>query len=180
VKLFKNIAIVFVAVLMIDGCIYRDPGVTLHGGYEIVAISPSSPCALQYVSWHDHRTYSDYSALVGTDPATNKPTFSLVSDSEVLDFNDKSDWLAAIQKHRAVPDESSLQLEDIESFAADSKHIVGTYDQGHFIVDIQANTLDTFSDEHKWASSVSHSTALSPKFTRLSPGWHVLRHGGAT
>ena len=160
-KFLKNIVVGCFVILMIDGCVYRDPRVVLSHGYEILAISPSSPCGLQYASWRDDRPYSDYTAMRSTDSSSNATRFSLVSDSEILQFDDEAEWLGAIQEFNAAPDSSGLGLEGVESFAADENHVIGTYAAGHFVLDIQANRLVTFADETKWSSSVSQETDLS-------------------
>ena len=165
-KILKNIVIAFVAILVVDGFVYRDPYVSLPHGFSIVAISHSSPCSLQYTSWHDDRTYSDFRASRRMDSSTNKWTFSLVSDSEVIDFTTEAEWLLAIQKYNASPDDSSLQLENVQSFAADENHIIGTHGRGQFILDMQANVLMTYTDKVNWSSAVVRDTHLSAEALR--------------
>jgi len=161
VKLLKNIAIVSLFILMIDGCVYRDPYVRLSHGYEILAISPSSPCSLQYGSSNDDRRSSDFAAVSSINPETKEATFRLLNQTDVLTFTDEAQWREAIREHKASPDTFALQLENVTSFAADDDHIIGEFGDGHYLVDIAANHLNTYTSVSKWRAAVSESTELS-------------------
>ena len=177
-RLGKNILIVLFVILMIDGFLYRDPGVVLSDGYEISAISPSSPCLLHYQSWNDDRTYNtEFRAQCGTEVASGKKFYSLASESEYINFDTEEEWLTAIQEFHIAPDSSRLSLEDVNAFSANENYIIGTYGNGQFIVDIETNTLSTFDDESTWSEIVLKDTELSPDSLKdpRSP-WLQSRH----
>lgn len=161
-KLLKNIMIVAFVVLTIDGCIHRDPLVQLSNGYDIGAISWSSPCSLNYVPSNDQRTYSHFRAVAEIETNTNEACYGLTSPGEDLTFDDELMWQDAIRQHNASPDASWLQVENVQSFAADEHHIIGEYGSGHFLVDIAVNRLQKFADVEEWRTAVTELTTLSP------------------
>ncbi len=162
-RFLKNLAIVAFLIFCFDGCMYRDPYVSLGNGYSIIACSPSSPCGLFYSSSDDDRVYSDYMASEWLNPATNEPEYLLEGGADLLIFTDEDKWREAIHEYNAFPYPSLLHLDNVTSFAADDGYIIGEYDGGYYIVDMGDNRLYPYTDADSWRSAVAGWTTLSTK-----------------
>lgn len=107
-----------VVLLGLDGCLYRDPGVTLSDGYEIGANSYSSPSVLQYQESEDKRSYGPWTARVWDEQdSPGGPivrTYTLYPESpnaggEIQTFDSEESFRAACrEKHARVQRMSSL------------------------------------------------------------------------
>jgi hypothetical protein len=184
-RYIKRLGIALFSILLIDGCFYRDPGVNVGNGYWIASASSSIPCSLFYKHSDDDRTYSDYHAspkrdiLVNHEPQTSP--YSLLNLSEPYDsmtFETKEEWLDAIQKYNAVPDEAYLELEGVTSFAADESHIIGEYQKGYYVVNVSKNTLETFDSLDAWQKAVSVRTTLTSDKLQSPHGLFVQEREG--
>jgi len=177
-----------VVLLGLDGCLYRDPGVTLSDGYEIVAICASCPCLLNYSSNNDKRTYGPWTAsmLDTQEPGGHKTrVYMLVCDNlsteaDVLEFKSEPEFRAACREKKARMQRSSWLLEDVKRFDADSSFILGEYGGGYFLLDIAENWVETWTDRATWSSQVRARTSLDPdRLKNPKSFWLKTRETGA-
>ncbi len=156
-----------VFVLMLDGCLYRDPYVDLGSGYDVGAISPGSPCILQYSSYLDTRTYSGWIAMCYTQEETGatSPRYAIVNelgDGTVLEFDSIEEWNQARREKRAEPYFPSVLVSDITGIKVDGDYVIGEHQDGHFLLDIRSNSIETWSSEKDWAEAVRIRTEMTP------------------
>ena len=158
----------FVA-LMLEGCLHRDPMVSLANGYAIGAICGSCPCSLFYEPWEDERPYSDWQAV------SFDGTFLLMDEAtdEELEFDSETDWRNAIRRLNAELPFGHAGLEDVTGFRADDHFIIGEYESGLFLVDIDENTIETWESSGPWSAAVSQRTVLQPDDLINPKSWFV-------
>ena len=165
-------------VLTVDGCLYRDPGVDLAGGYSIAAISAGSPCDLYYRGTGDKRVYSDWVVLgmgAVSDGKISRVEYSLENPKshEHRDYPTREEWLQACQDLNVSPSELRLKVSGVTGFAADAHHIIGQYEGGYFLLDIDKNRLETWQGDATWSAAVTGKTRLNPAGLTDPKGWWV-------
>jgi len=157
----RNIALVAGFLFVVDGCLYRDPWVTLPHGYSIVAISPRSPCELQYTGWHDDRKYSDWSAMQGSRDGGVSREYSLMnSGGEFIDYETEAEWRAAIIEKNADPRFIAARLSGVLRHKADKNFAIGTFDGGYWLLDLANHQLSTWKSKEEWMQAVTTQTSL--------------------
>ncbi len=165
--------------LIVDGCLYRDPYIKLPNGYGIGSISPSTPCSLEYGrseqsdrNWHAGRaTASDANG-----ESVRYYWLSNIRSDEFLRFDSKEDWRAAINEYRVAPSDTWMpRVEMIQHFNWRHFVIFGDCDGGHFIADTEHDDLRIIADTSEWRAEVDRLTGATPGFMwSASSFW--LRH----
>lgn len=178
----RNIAVAVMVVLVVDQLLYRDPGISLSHGYEIYAISSGSPCELHYSVSDDDRKYSDWTPMEWTErkdapegtASESCPDrhFALInSKGEILHCNSEMEWRAAIVEKRADPARIAPSLSGITGYKANQDHVIGTFRDGYFLLDMATHKLDTWASEADWKRAVSTRTSLTTTGLQDPKSW---------
>ncbi len=166
----RNIAVVAAFLFVADAFIYRDPGVSLPHGYEIGAISPGSPCMLNYVASHDDRQYSDWTAR--KTEWNGSVTFWLTKAAgKSIEYNSEAEWRTATIEMHADPSEIAASLSGVTGYKADKDFAIGTFADGYWLLDFATHQLKTWKSEDEWKHAVSTRTPLKTTWLRDPKGW---------
>lgn len=141
-KMAFRFALLLLGVMILDGCLYRDPYVNLTGGCEIGAISPGSPCHLHYSGYHDPRTYSEWIAQEGIAESTSDVDYHLFKKDpprERLKFDSVNAWRVARRERNARPSFNGALAAGVRGFKNDDEFIIGEYYAGFFVLDVRDN-----------------------------------------
>ena len=77
-------------------------------------------------------------------------------------LSSETDWRNAIRRLNAELPFGHAGLEDVTGFRADDHFIIGEYESGLFLVDIDENTIETWESPGSWSAAVSQRTVLQP------------------
>lgn len=162
-RLITNIIVAIFAILCVDGCAYRDPGVELPHGYQVAAISAKSPCRLSYSSSRDERSYSNWSASKTYDDG-KLDSYDLFNpdSSELLQFDSETKWREAIAEKNANPKGMVADLMNVTGYSTNNTHLIG-YSDGYFLLTYANHKLQTWDDAEPWMNAVEKETTLNPR-----------------
>jgi hypothetical protein len=167
IRIVRNVVIVAVCLFAADGFLYRDPGVSLPHGYEIVAISSGSPCILCYKKSNDDRPHSEWTAwMLEPDVYTLRN-----STGRTIEYDSEEEWRAAAIKLRADPTDIAASLSGVTGYKANRDFAIGTFVDGYWLLDFATHRLDTWTSEDDWEHAVSARTSLKTTGLRNPKGW---------
>ncbi len=179
VRLVVQLFVAAFILLCIDGFVHRDPTVDLRHGYQIVATSASSPCFLTYQPWIDERESSGWHAIASTTSdglgGGERNLFLLTHDEQDwLQFDDEEEWRSAWQKKKATFGPKEIgSVEGITGFRDEGRHVLGTYAEGYFILDVDENRVQTWENRDAWSRAVRTAVGTSVGFFRDPKSWLV-------
>jgi hypothetical protein len=173
VKAVAKLAIAFIVGSILEGCILRDPWVELGNGYNIGAISWSSPCHLTYMEPLDQRPPATWIAW-RTDSSF---TISNRDTDEIHSYENEEAWRRGIRKLGARRPGATL-LDQVTGFNNGDRYAIGhSNGGGFFLLDKEADELDTWPTEDGWIAAVQTRTTLDPNIFLDPKAWrHQYRH----
>lgn len=157
--------------LLVDGCIYRDPYVRLTGGYAISAISASSPCQLYLEPIPD--------ALWFAMPPFDGEEIILVNrqDDSTITAGSLAEIVARFPSHAIDLSQITPRVDNVTGYTFNRRFIAGECIKSHFLVDVEAHGLEEWSSRDDWANAIT-AKGLSPHHLHNPKGWfHQSRHG---
>ncbi len=137
----RNVCVAVVFVLIVDGCIYRDPHVALPHGYNIGAISSGSPCELYYVADDDPQQFSTWSGMQALVDGESMAYYVRNDTGELLEFESQSKWKAAMLDRNADPTAIAATLDNVTRFKTDDRHLIGVCADGYFLLTYATHDL---------------------------------------
>lgn len=147
-------------VVQLDGCIHRDPAITLSTQYRIGAISAKSPVSLYYIRSKEIAD-SQWFADVATDHS-GRVKFTLCNGcGQQFEFPTRELLVAAAIKRKADLTSLAPKVDGITAFKSDKKNLIGECDDGYFIVNYELHTVNTWHNFSDWTLAVRNDTALS-------------------
>ena len=171
-KIVTTVAKLLVATLVgavLEGCLLRDPWVELGNGYNIGAISRSSPCGLHYFEAMDSRPPSPWRAVrsEGSFEIHNQDT------GKLLEYESEEEWRQACGELGARQSGDTL-LNHVTGFNRDERYVIGHSNSGgFFLLDKDRDSLETWPEEAPWAKEIRSRTALDPDELLDATSWQL-------
>lgn len=170
-RVFVRLLVTCFLTLILDSCLFRDPGVHLANGYSIGAISPGSPCSMAYSEAMDSRPRSPWRMH----EIEQSYTLYNLETNEFRDFASKEECREAARRLGARPPPDLVRIRHVTRFDSDGRYVIGDSLIGYFILDTGADEFDTFPTAAEWASAVRARTSLNPERLR-SPTDRLIQY----
>ena len=148
--------------LIVDGCLYRDPGVTLSGGYIVSAISAGSPCRL----YLQHAPDIDWTATrLGEDIVLSNPRRRIVENVRSV-----GELLQKYPHQEIDLADVAPVIENVTSYVFNDTYIAGKSAESYFLLEVSAHSCEYFSTISEWRNQVV-SAGMSPDLLSDPKGW---------
>ena len=88
-----------------------------------------------------------------------------------IEYNSEAEWRTATIEIHADPSEIAASLSGVTGYKADKDFAIGTFADGHWLLDFATHQLKTWKSEDEWKHAVSTGTPLKTTWLRDPKGW---------
>jgi|GEM_PF-5277081 len=132
--------------LIVDGCLYRDPAVKLPGGYVVAAISNSSSSDL-YLERQPDAAWTAFPMVGGELSLLNNDDGTSDSATSIADIQNRF--------NRVDLSQVAPRLENVTEYRCDDRYVAGTSGGGFFLLDTTTHVCETWESKTGWQTAIS-------------------------
>ena len=157
-----NLLLMGFFLLIVDGCVYRDPYVELPGGYRIIAISQSSPCELG-------QELTDAEWFTTSKHGDDEIVLFNINDESMVKFGSVKEIQARFAPGTVDFSEIAPRIENVSGYTFNDQFIAGECSDSYFIVDVEAHCYESYDSKKDWAQAaaargLTPSSLMNPYF----------------
>ena len=162
-----NLAATAFFLLLVDGCVYRDPHVEISDDYAISSISHSLPCGLYYKP----KSNAEWFATDMSDGNTTEYVLMNLNDDSVLTVHSFDEIFTAVGHDTVDVSRIAPKIEDVTLYTANDRFVAGKGGPDFFLLGLDTHLVTTWKNESLWKQALT-TTGLSTRHLSNPKAWH--------